>query len=194
METSAANATKEAAKLDGKYRGLVPGQKTWTLRQFDDSKPRLYYPHELLEKFMEYEEWMTDNPLYEPIVHQKTGTLINVPKMRAMTVKGFCLFAGLAQNSYYQYRNQKEYQVICKVIEDAIYVQKFEGAAAGLLNTGIIVRDLGLQEVVQHTVSDDRKTLDQLFPSIEDIEAIVIENTSFEEIKALNGHGNTEED
>ena len=184
----------EELKLDGKVRGLIKGEKSWQLRQFDDAKPRLYYPHELLEKFIEYEEWMRDNPLYESVIHQKTGQIIEVPKMRAMTIKGFCLFAGLSQNGYYQYAKQKEYEIICKIIEDAVYVQKFEGAAAGLLSTNIIVRDLGLHEVVQHSISDEKKTLDQLFPSIEDIEAVIIETTSEDEIKMLNEYGNSEED
>lgn len=181
-------------KLDGKIRGLVKGEKTWMLRQFDDSKPRLYYPHELLDKFAEYQEWMEDNPLHEPILHQKSGTIVGVPRMRAMTIKGFCLFAGIAQNTFYGYAKQPEYQIIIKVIEDAVYVQKFEGASAGLLNTNIIVRDLGLSDVVKHNISDDRKSVDELFPSIEDIEAVEVEETDLEYVKKLNEHEKSEED
>jgi hypothetical protein len=172
-------------ELDGKIRGLAKGEKTWMLRQFDDSKPRLYYPHELLDKFVEYQEWMEDNPLYEQILHQKSGQTVRVPRMRAMTIKGFCLFAGIAQNTFYGY---------AKKPEDAVYVQKFEGASAGLLNTNIIVRDLGLSDTVKHNISDDRKSVDELFPSVEDIEAVEVEETDLEYVKKLNEHGKSEED
>jgi nitrogen regulatory protein PII-like uncharacterized protein len=179
---------------ENKVRGLRKGEKMWTLRQFDDAKPRLYYPHELLDKFIEYKEWIEENPLYEGILHQKSGNILDVPKMRAMTIKGFCLYAGIAQNTFYGYAKKEEYKVIIQVIEDAVYVQKFEGASAGLLNTNIIVRDLGLSDTVKHSISDERKTIDELFPPIEDIEAIDVEETSQEEIKKLNEDGEPEED
>jgi hypothetical protein len=173
--------------------GLVKNTKAWALREFDDAKPRLYYPHELLEKFIEYNEWVENNPLKEGILHQKSGELIDVPKMRAMTVKGFCLYAGIAQNTFYSYAKQPEYKVIIQAIEDAIYVQKFEGASAGLLNTNIIIRDLGLTDIVKHNLVDSRKTVDELFPSVEEIDAIVVDETSPEEVKKLNENNENNE-
>ncbi len=180
-------------KNDGNNYNFRKGHKFWLLRKHNDVTPRLYYPHELLDKFIEYQEYMEDNPLYESVIHQKTGKLLKVPKMRAMTIKGFCLFAGIAQNTFYGYAKKPEYQVIIQVIEDAVYVQKFEGASAGLLSTNLIVRDLGLNDVVRHDISNSRKTIDELFPKIEDIEAIEIEETDLDYIKKLNKHNETVE-
>lgn len=174
------------SQLGDKNNRLMYGNQLYKLRKFNDSSPRIYYPHELLNKFIEYDEHMKENPLHEAVLHQKTGQIIEMPKMRAMTLKGFCLFAGIAQNTFYQYANDESYKPIIQVIADAVYIQKFEGAAAGLLNATLISRDLGLTDVVRHDISDSRKTVDDLFPSIEDINAIEIESTSIEAIEELN--------
>ena len=43
----------------------------------------------------------------------------------------------------------KDYSLIITRIREIIYRQKFEGAAAGFLNSSIIARDLGLQDKQQ---------------------------------------------
>ena len=77
--------------------------------------------------------------------------------MRAMTITGFCLFADISDTTWENYCKEKDFIAVTKWIKDVIYSQKFEGAAAGLLNSNIIARDLGLKEKTEteHTIKTD---------------------------------------
>lgn len=131
--------------------------KYWQLRSKDGKEPK-YNPDELWIKAIEYFEWIENNPLWESVLVAK-GIVINkgtkdektvysttLPKMRAMTIKAFCLFAEICEKTFWNYRNQKDYLQVTTRIEDIIYSQKLEGAAASLLNPNIIARELGLKE------------------------------------------------
>ena len=170
------------------------GNIHWALRESDDLKQPLLRPHELIERFKDYIEHLQNNPIKVNVIQQKTGAVIEVPRARPWSVKGFCLHAGIAQNTFYGYANRDGYKNICKVIQDAVYVQKFEGAAVGIFNAPMIMRDIGLNDTVNHTLEDNRKTVEELFPSIEEIEAVEVPETSPEEIKKLNDAGASSED
>jgi hypothetical protein len=66
--------------------------------------------------------------------------------MRAMTIGGLCIFLDIDENTWRDYRNNKDgtFSRVCGQAEQVIREQKFTGAAAGLLNHAIIARDLGL--------------------------------------------------
>ena len=162
------------------YGLIKKGEKLWALaehRNLDISQTPYYTPVEVLEVFEEYSGYIADNPLIDKVLNQKTGEVQEVEKPRAMTVKGFCLYAGLSYSTFRKYSNDIRYKAIINAIKDAIYVQKFEHAAVNLMNAGFIARDLGLADKHEHEVSDKKKEISQLFPEIEDIEAIEIEDT-----------------
>lgn len=166
-----------AGPLKG-HGGQLPGTNYWALRKVEnDGQIAIYTPHELLEKFEEYSEYINNNPLHEAVLLQKNGDTVNVPKMRAMSVKAFCLYAGIGHSTFLGYEKRTGYINICAAIKDAIYCQKFEGAAAGLLNANLISRDLGLHDSVLHTVNDERKTVDELFPKQEEFDEVEIVQT-----------------
>lgn len=75
-----------------------------------------------------------------------TGKRMRVNKMRAMSIAGFCTFAKLTHETFLQYEKQEEYSEVCKRIRIITFMQKFEGAAADLLNHAIIARELGLAD------------------------------------------------
>jgi len=153
------------------HGGQLPGTNYWALRSVEnDGQIAIYTPHELLEKFFDYSEFINNNPLEDYQLIQKTGDTVGVPKMRAMSVKAFCLFAGIGHSTFLGYEKRDGYKNICAAIKDAIYCQKFEGAAAGLLNSNLISRDLGLHDSVVHTVEGERKTVDELFPKQEEFD------------------------
>ena len=120
------------------------GNQYWKLAH-DWKKPRKYEPNKLLDKAIEYAIWCEDNPLYELKVFG-TGIEMKVPKMRAMTIQGFCLFANMNSSTWYEYEKQEAYSQIIAHAKSLFYSQKFEGAAADLLNANIIARELGLRE------------------------------------------------
>lgn len=107
-----------------------------------------YTPLALLEKAIEYLKWCKDNPLKEEMVFG-SGFRTEVNKMRAPTIRGFCVYADISSITFFNYENDKsntEYLNITSRIRDLFYAPKLEGAAAGLLNANIIARELGLTD------------------------------------------------
>lgn len=163
-------------------------QRNWALRRFDGVEPMMT-PRELFTEFVDYMEFIKKNPIYVKVIQQKTGSLIDVPKARVMTIKGFCLYAGLSNDTLTNYASNDLYKDIVEIIKDSIYCNKFEGAAVGVFNATIIMRDIGLTDSVSHTLEDKRKSINQLFPSAEEIEAVEVEATNPEDTKKLNEKG-----
>ena len=128
------------------------GNTYWKLAKgFPSGSDRKYTPQELWDKAVDYFKWVEDNPLLEEKVFG-SGFRGTVNKMRAMTIIEFCVFAGIARSTFQLYEKDEAYSAITACIRDIIYSQKFTGAAAGLLESNIIARELGLadkQEVKQ---------------------------------------------
>lgn len=129
----------------------------WKLVQKPTGRPNTYTPDELWDKALDYFEWVHENPLMETKMFSYEGGTHTgeVPKMRAMTEIAFCLFAGINQETFRNYKSGKEpYQEFFEVASDIaaiIYQQKIEGAAADFLNANIIARELGLKERTEAT-------------------------------------------
>lgn len=66
--------------------------------------------------------------------------------MRAMTIDGLCIFLDIARDTWNNYRERQDFLAVCQRVEQIIRTQKFQGAAADLLNPSIIARDLGLAD------------------------------------------------
>lgn len=111
-------------------------------------RKKFEYPGEIWEAAVEYFEYVTENPLHETKSYSFKGSTHTgqIPKMRPFTIRGLCLFLEITEPSWYNYKSRAEYADIMQRIEDVIDTQKFEGAAADLLNPMIISRDLGLKE------------------------------------------------
>ena len=93
----------------------------------------------------EYFEAVTKNPLKEQKAFG-TGLRMTVNRMRPFTLKGLYVFLGINRQTWENYKKQEGFLAIVEEVEDIIYTQKFEGAAAGLLKENIIARELGLAD------------------------------------------------
>lgn len=130
------------------------GNEFWKLRSSFGHDPKFANGEELWKACCEYFEWNAANPLYEhkPFAYEGRITMARVPKMRAMTLVGLCMFLGVDQVTWQSWRrDRKDLIPVIKVAEDIVYRQKFEGASAGMLNANIIARDLGLAEKTEQT-------------------------------------------
>ena len=85
------------------------GNQYWKLAH-NFRKPKSYQPDDLLDKAIEYAAWCEKNLLYEQKVFG-TGVRMKVPKMRAMTIQGFCLFANMTYTTWQEYEKQEGYSV-----------------------------------------------------------------------------------
>jgi hypothetical protein len=132
------------------------GNRFWEARASHGRPTEFETPDELWQKCLEYFEWVEANPLYEMKAFMFQGAVVtqNMPKMRAMTINGLCNFLGVVERTWRNYRDREEFLPVTTRVDQIIKQQKFEGAAAELLNPNIIARDLGLAEKSELTGKD----------------------------------------
>lgn len=134
------------------------GNKFWEARSSHGRKPKFETDEALWSACCEYFEWVENNPLWEirTFAYQGAVTQEHVPKMRAMTLVGLCLFLDISDEAWRGFRNRNDLVGITQIVEKIIYEQKFTGAAADLFNANIIARDLGLADKrdVRGTLTD----------------------------------------
>lgn len=138
------------------------GNQFWKMRT-KHGRDRLFAdPEALWAACCEYFEWVEANPLIEmrPFAYQGVVTQEPVPKMRAMTLSGLQFFLDVDSQTWANWRLMEDFIGVVNKAESVIRDQKFAGAAADLLNSNIIARDLGLSDKIQqdHTSSDGSMT------------------------------------
>jgi len=142
----------------------MPTNQSWKLRSKHGRSHLFKTPEGLWDAACIYFEWCDQNPIYKDEVRGRE--IITVMKMRAYTLRGLCLHLGCGINYFSQFERQlagkvdeesEEFRTIISLIRDAIYDQKFTGAAAGALNANLISRDLGLMNkpVINDTLPAD---------------------------------------
>ncbi len=130
------------------------GNQFWKARAKHGRDKIFKTPESMLEAAFDYFSWVEDNPLTKAIIYQ--GEVSNSPEklMRAMTIKGLCIYWGVnttylndfISNLKLDKKEDKDFSQVINTIKEIIETQKFEGASAGLLNPNIIARDLGLTD------------------------------------------------
>ncbi len=132
------------------------GNKFWEKRSSHGRKPIFADPEQLLKAAEEYFQWNDENPLWEAkaFAYQGDVTIEYLPKMRALTIQGLCLFLDINIKTWHEYKAREDFTPVCEAIETAIYQQKFTGAASDLFNAAIIARDLGLKDKQEITGED----------------------------------------
>lgn len=128
------------------------------MRSSHGRKPIFADPDVLWDACVEYFDWVEKNPLQEAqaFAYQGDVKLQDLPKLRAMTISGLCIFLDIDRSTWSDYGKRDDFIPIVTRVEEVIRTQKFEGAAAGLLNPNIIARDLGLadKQELEHGVTD----------------------------------------
>lgn len=144
-----ADDAKKAFRLpDGRFLpGTAPGP---------GRDPEYETPEDLWTKCLEYFEWVQNTPLKssQVISFQGVGTLVEVPRMRAMTIDGMALHLGISSKCWREYSQKVGFGSVTTRAEQVLTSQKFEGAAADLLNANIIARDLGLRDKTEATLQN----------------------------------------
>lgn len=140
------------------------GNKFWQLRSKHGKDSLFADAEKLWEAACEYFEWAHKNTLTAIEFHGKDAKKCEVPKMRAFTMRGLCLYLHCNLHYFSEFKaravkkkdaKSKRFLEIITQIEDTVYVQKFEGAAAGFLSASIIGRELGLAELQKVDASID---------------------------------------
>jgi hypothetical protein len=124
------------------------GNEFWKARSSHGRNPLFATPDDLWKACSEYFEWTEANPLWEDNLVTFQGTAKHEPtaKMRAMTLSALCIFLDITLKTWHNYKNNEDFLHIVNQVEEIVRTQKFQGAAADLLNPNIIARDLGLAD------------------------------------------------
>jgi hypothetical protein len=122
------------------------GNRFWLQRSTHGRKPIFACADDLWNAACEYFQWVEDNPLKEGKIFSYQGDIVEgeVSKMRAMTIQAMCFFLDISDETWSDYCGREDFIGITGEIKRVIFAQKFEGAAADLLNANIISRELGL--------------------------------------------------
>lgn len=133
------------------------GNQFWKLASTYGRNPTFSAPEQLWDACEQYFAWNSANPLYDhqPVKTKEGVEIVAIPKLRAMTITGLCLFLNIDHDTWRSYCMKEEFLGVCTRAIDTIYKQKFEGAAANILNPSIIARDLGLVDKQEHKVDGD---------------------------------------
>ncbi len=120
------------------------GNQYWKKRSKHGRRRIFQNEDELWEKCVEYFEWVENNLLKVQKLFHYRGKVITaeLSKMRAMTIQGLCLHLGISEDTWANYRKRDDFLGITERVGNIIYVQKFQGAAAGLLHPNVINREL----------------------------------------------------
>ncbi|MEG1350623.1 MAG: terminase small subunit, partial [Hafnia sp.] len=110
------------------------GNRFWEARSSHGRNPKFESPEALWAACCEYFEWVEANPLYEvkAFAFQGVVTQESLPKLRAMTISGLCIFLDITRQTWGTFRAMEGFSDITTRAEEIIYDQKFSGAAADL--------------------------------------------------------------
>lgn len=136
---------------------FLPGNRFWEQCSSFGRNPLFDTAEDLWEACCQYFEWVEDNPLYKDhlVTFEGHGSHFPLEKMRPMTLVGLCNFLDISRQTWANWRAEREeLKPTIERVEAIIYQQKFEGAAADLLNASIIARDLGLADKRELTGKD----------------------------------------
>lgn len=105
-------------------------------------------PQELLEAAIDYFRWAEESPLWQAQVNVFQGevTEYSVAKVRAFLLPAMATHMGVTERMLTSTLKKPEFENVAGYIHQIIYAHKYENAAAGLLNSSIVQRDLGLTE------------------------------------------------
>lgn len=171
--------------------GAPKNNEYWKLRS-KHGRDKLFASPELLwEAACEYFEWVERHPLLEEkgFSYQGIVTKEDFTKIRAMTISQMCFYFHCSFSWWRQFKkdcekkDENDFLSVLYDIETIIYNQKFQGAAAGLLETNIIARDLGLSEKTDHTSGGEK---------IQPINIIVDNSDTAKELEALRNGAKTD--
>lgn len=117
-----------------------------------------YSPQELYEKFKDYVQYNCTQGIlwtYEVQSSKDGKSLFPVPHIPPLTVKAFCLFAGVSNQRFLSYMNPgnpnyEAYHNVAEYISDYCAVNVLNGAAVGAYNAklaaDLVRRDFNLED------------------------------------------------
>lgn len=105
-------------------------------------------PEQLMEQAVRYFDWAEKTALKagETASYQGYISQHEVSKPRVFTTNGLCLFCGIGVSTFNNYAKQPGFAEVVDFIRSVIHEQKYQLAAAEMVNSALIIKDLGLDK------------------------------------------------
>lgn len=125
--------------------------RTEFLRNYFGNVVSFPTPQHMINAAVDYFTWVEENPMIEvKIFNGASGIRTHdASHPRAMSWQGLAAHTGVSVSTWKSYKDRPEFAEAYDAISAVMYTQKFENAAAGLLDARIITRDLGLADKVE---------------------------------------------
>jgi DNA-packaging protein gp3 len=152
------DAGRDRSAATGRF---LPGNRAWEARCPAGPAPKFADAQTLWEACVDYFDWVADHPLHEMQVVAWRGraTQVPVPRMRAMTKTALCRFLSIAHTTWRAWKHDRpDLAETIERVEAVIYGWQFSGAAAGLLDAGLVIRQLGIGRKAGETKEDSCRT------------------------------------
>lgn len=126
-----------------------------SLKKHMDSRARFKEPLDLWACAMRYFEWATDTDIHENrlVIVDGCPETVALKKTRPFYLDGFLGYSFIPRTTWYDYTKRDEFKDVVDLIQMVIKTQKFEGAAAGIFNATVMVRDLKLVDSISNELT-----------------------------------------
>ncbi len=127
--------------------GFKRGNQLWRKAKYPGVQKK-YTPEQLWAKFIEYME-DNENQYWSKEDFIKSGpgagNKINIDVPSPPSIREFCVFAGIVENTYQKYRKcEGDFVAVCSTIDSIILTIQINGSVSGVFNASIIARLTGL--------------------------------------------------
>jgi hypothetical protein len=103
----------------------------------------------LAKEFIAYAKEVDDSPLLEPVLFQYEGKVVtgHKRKQRPYSIGGLLRHIGVTKHAWRKWTQRDDLREMMAMIEDCIWVQRFEGAAAGLFKAKLFYNQANKQRI-----------------------------------------------
>lgn len=118
---------------------------------------RKYTPEEVFDFAVRYFTWAEGEAIkaIETAAFQGVVSENLIHKPRVFTLTGLALFMGVKIGSFARWRSEPGYSDVMEFIDNVIYEQKYQLGVAGIINSTIVGKELGIDKPQEITISNN---------------------------------------
>lgn len=113
-----------------------------------------YTPEQVFDMAVKYFEWAESNAIKSAETSSFQGRTYQdeVKKPRVFTWAGLKLFCGWSEGAITKWRKEPGYCDVMAFVDTVIHEQKYQLAANGIINAGMVAKELGIDKPAQVNV------------------------------------------
>jgi len=158
ISKTAKKTTKKAARKPKKSNV----DDFWNVRAKAGRKKIFETPDELWNACVEYFEYNSKRSINKVDFRGGFAKRVLIPTPSPMSIEGLCLFLGVNTKYLWDFKDglkkedplYEQFSEIITRVEAIIFKQQFEGATAGIYNSNIIARKLGLTDKKEVSIKE----------------------------------------